>query len=170
MARLGFQETVQIKSRLLNLTGLELEEFEHLKPFFEEAFTERMKLFNVDGTARKNRPYVEYETASLPSIEEKLFFVLLFIKQNLTQEVMAFMFGMSQSKIHEWLSTLIPVLKESLNSSKNLPAETKEELSENIKGLKSPLFVTTVPNAPLSDLLTKRSRKSFIAVRKKIIL
>jgi hypothetical protein len=88
----------------------------------------------------------------LPKIEDKLLFVLIFVKQNLTQEVMAFMFGMSQSKIHEWLQTLIPVLKHALFLSNNLPARTKEQFIEIIKDIKDPLFAMTAPkdllNAP----------------------
>ena len=65
---------------------------------------------------------------------------------------MAFMFGMSQSKVHDWLQTLIPVLKKALSLSKDLPGKTKEEFMEAVKNIKDPLFVTTVPKDPLNDL------------------
>jgi hypothetical protein len=111
-----------------------------------------MKMFTIEGKKRDNRSFVDYENASLPKIEDKLLFVLMFVKQNLTQEVMAFMFGMSQSKVHEWLQTLIPVLQQALFLSKDLPSKTKEQFSEAVKGFKDPLFATTVPkdllNAP----------------------
>jgi len=143
MSRIGFQEAASKQVSFMALTGLEVAEFNQLKPFFEEAFLHRMKMFTIEGKERGNRIFVDYQNASLPKIEDKLLFVLIFVKQNLTQEVMGFMFGMSQSKVHEWLQTLIPVLRQALNLSKDLPASTKEQFSEAIKGFKNPLFVTT---------------------------
>jgi hypothetical protein len=145
MSRIGFQEASSKKISFMALTGLEVAEFNQLKPFFEEAFLHRMKMFTIEGNTRGNRSFVDYENASLPKIEDKLLFVLIFVKQNLTQEVMAFMFGMSQSKIHEWLQTLIPVLKHALFLSNDLPARTKEQFIETIKDIKDPFFATTVP-------------------------
>lgn len=151
MAQLGFQEASRVKGRLLALTGTETNEFRHLLPYFEKAFLHRMELFTLEGKERKKRTFVDYDNASLPTIEDKLLFVLLFVKQNLTQEVMAFMFGMSPAKVHEWLQTLIPILKQALYLSNDLPVKSKKDLSESLKEKESPLFATTVPNAPSSD-------------------
>lgn len=151
MAHTGFQEASRVKGRLLALTGTEKREFMDLLPHFETTFLHRMEMFTVEGKERKNRPFTVYENASLPTIEDKLFFVLMFVKQNLTQEVMAFMFGMSPAKVHEWLETLIPILKQALRLSNDLPVKSKRELSESLKEKESPLFATTAPNDLLSD-------------------
>lgn len=152
MSRIGFQEASSKRISFLALTGLDVTEFNKLKPFFEEAFLHRMKMFTVEGKERGKRAFVDYDNASLSTIEDKLLFVLIFVKQNLTQEVMAFMFGMSQSKVHEWLQTLIPVLKQSLYLSKDLPGKTKEQFMDAVKNIKDPLFVTTAPKDQLKDL------------------
>ena len=152
MSRIGFQEASSKRISFLALTGLEVTEFKKFKPFFEEAFLHRMRMLTIEGKERVNRAFVDYDNASLSTIEDKLLFVLIFVKQNLTQEVMAFMFGMSQSKVHDWLQTLIPVLKQALSLSKDLPGKTKEEFMEAVKNIKDPLFVTTVPKDPLNDL------------------
>jgi hypothetical protein len=83
---------------------------------------------------------------------------------------MAFMFGMSQPKIHNWLQTLIPVLKQTLHLSKDLPESEKDKFYEMVKDRDTPLFVTTVLNAPLNDLLIDKSKNSIIVERKKITL
>ena len=57
--------------------------------------------------------------------EDKLLFVLMFVKQNLTQDVMAFLFGMSSAKVYEWLKTLMPILKQALYLSNDLPVKSK---------------------------------------------
>lgn len=148
MTRTPYQEATRVKGRLLALTGLEVVEFQNLLPHFEKAFLHRMEMFTLEGNPRKNRPFTDYENASLPTIADKMLFVLMFVKQNLTQDVMAFLFGMSSAKVHEWLQTLIPVLKQALYLSNDLPVKSKQSLSEQLKQQEAPLFVTTVPNAP----------------------
>lgn len=146
MANLGFEKASRGKGRLLALTGLELPEFRSLVPYFEKAFLHRMSMFTVEGKERKNRPFTEYENASLPTIDDKLLFVLIFVKQNLTQDVMAFMFEMSPAKVHEWLETLLPSLKQALKLSNDLPYKNKTELEASLKTKDTPLFATTAPN------------------------
>ena len=148
MARATYQDAIRVKGRLIALTGLEQPEFNNLLPYFNKAFIHRMSMYTVEGNERQNRPFTDYENASLPTIEDKLLFVLMFVKQNLTQDVMAFLFGMSSAKVHEWLKTLMPILKQALYLSNDLPVKSKQELSERLKGQESPLFVTTVPSAP----------------------
>ena len=126
-------------------------------------------MFTVSGKERGNRAFSDYENASLPTIQDKMFFVLVFVKQNLTQEVMAFMFGMSQPKVHDWLQILISVLKQTLHLSKDLPESDKEKFYELVKDREAPLFVTTVQNALSNDLLTNKNKKISIVERKKII-
>jgi Helix-turn-helix of DDE superfamily endonuclease len=170
MSRLGFQTASTKPTSFIALTGLDLIEFNKLKPFFQEAFSHHIKMFTVSGKTRENRAFSDYENGSLATIEDKLFFVLVFVKQNLTQEVMAFMFSMSQPKVHDWLQTLIPVLKHSLSLSGDLPENTKEKFFELVKDKKDPLFVTTVQNGPLNDLWTNKSKISTTVERKKITL
>lgn len=170
MSRLGFQIASSKPANFMALTGLTPHEFNTLKPFFEEAFSHHMKMFTISGKERGNRAFSDYENGSLPTIEDKLFFVLVFIKQNLTQEVMAFMFEMSQPKIHDWLQTLIPVLKQTLHLSKDMPERDKDKFYEMVKDRETPLFVTTVQKDLLNDLLNDKSKNSFTVERKKITL
>ena len=146
MARATYQDAVRVKGRLQALTGLNQPEFRNLLPYFEKAFSHRMSMYTLEGNERQNRPFIDYENASLSTIEDKLLFVLVFIKQNLTQDVMAFLFEMSPAKVHEWLQTLIPVVKQSLRLSNDIPVKSKKELSERLKDQEAPLFATTVPN------------------------
>jgi hypothetical protein len=170
VSRQGFQIASSKPANFMALTGLTLHEFNTLKPFFEEAFSHHMKMFTISGKKRNNRAFSDYENGSLPTIEDKIFFVLVFIKQNLTQEVMAFMFEMSQPKVHDWLQTLIPVLKQALNLSKDLPERDKDKFYEIVKNRDTPLFATTVQKDPLNDLLSDKSKNSSTVERKKITL
>ena len=92
-----------------------------LLPTFEAAFLERMRAYTIDGLPRLNRRYVPYTNSPLPTIEDKLLFILVHIKQNLTHEVHGQLFGMIQSDANTWLQVLRPGLAESLQRLDTLP-------------------------------------------------
>ena len=79
------------------------DEFASVLPAFVAAFLARMRDYTIDGLPRLNRRYVPYKNSPLPTIEDKLLFILVHIKQNLTQEVHGQLFGMSQSDANKWL-------------------------------------------------------------------
>jgi hypothetical protein len=77
-----------------------VQEFEQLVPAFEEAFQERMKEWRLDGKKRSGRPYTTYATCPLPTPEDRLLFILVYLKTNALQVVQGELFGMPQNKAH----------------------------------------------------------------------
>ena len=61
------------------------------------------------------------DTKSLPSVEEKLFFILIYLKNYSLQEMMAASFGFSQSQASKWKKVLCPLLFDTLDALKMLP-------------------------------------------------
>ena len=128
------------------------DEFTTLLPAFEVAFLERMRDYTLDGLPRLNRRYTPYKNSPLPTIEDKLLFILVHIKQNLTQEIQGQLFGMIQSDANKWLQVLRPVLAEALRRLDVLPArlaaamEPKTQTSED-----PPFFIMMVPNGRSND-------------------
>jgi hypothetical protein len=100
---LRYQDVAQNTARLRALTSLEPDEFTALVPTFETCCLERMRVSTIDGLPRLNRRYTPYKNSPLPSIEDKLLFILVHMKQNLTQEVQGQLFGMIQSDAKKWL-------------------------------------------------------------------
>ncbi len=98
------------------------DEFTTMLPAFEAAFLERMWASTIDGLPRLNRRYTPYKNSPLPTIEDKLLFILVHIKQNLTQAMHGQLFGMMQSDANTWLQVLRPVLAEALQRRDVLPA------------------------------------------------
>jgi hypothetical protein len=80
-----------------------------------------MRDYTIDGLPRLNRRYVPYKNSPLPTLEAKLRFLLVHIKQNLTQEVPGQLFGMIQSDANKWLQVLRPVLAVALQRLDLLP-------------------------------------------------
>jgi Helix-turn-helix of DDE superfamily endonuclease len=121
-------------ARLRALTTLEPNEFRDLVPAFETAFLAHMQQTTIDGLPRRNRRYVAYKTSPLPTIEDKLLFILVHLKQNLTQEVQGEVFGMVQSDAHKWLTLLRPVLADALERLDVMPSRLATVLAPQSEG------------------------------------
>ena len=63
------------------MTGYTVEEFEALLPTFQAEFEAYVSEYCLDGTKRKKRKYVEYKNSPLPTIADKLLFILVYLKQ-----------------------------------------------------------------------------------------
>jgi hypothetical protein len=128
-------------------------EFTTVLPAFEAAFQARMRDYTIDGTPRFNRRYTAYKNSPLPTMEDKLLFILVHIKQNLTQEVHGQLFGMIQSDANKWLTLLRPVLAEALQRCDTLPARLAAAMEQpKTDTTDDPaFFIMMVPNDSSSD-------------------
>lgn len=59
--------------------------------------------------------------AQLKTMADQLLFILFYLKTYPTQEVLAFLFGMSQGQANEWIHRLAKVLKRALDDLNHLP-------------------------------------------------
>ena len=117
-----YQEYAEKPTQFLSLTGYTRQEFEALLPHFSECFYERMETYCISGKLRGNRKYVDYHNSPLPTIEDKLFFILTCIKTNNLQSVQGALFGISQPKANTWIHCLHPALNQALEHLNALPA------------------------------------------------
>jgi hypothetical protein len=86
------------EQKFLDLTSLTVQEFDQRVPAFEEAFQERMKEWCLDGKPRQGRGYRTYANCPLPTPQDRLLFILSYVKTNVLQVVQAEVFGMPQIK------------------------------------------------------------------------
>lgn len=150
---LRYQDIAQNTARLRALTSLDPDEFTALVPAFETCFLERMEAYTIDGLPRLNRRYTPYKNSPLPTIEDKLLFILVHIKQNLTQEVQGDLFGMIQSDANKWLQVLRPVLVHALEHLDTVPSRLATCLTAapDSSAAHPPFFIMMVPNDPSND-------------------
>lgn len=127
---LRYAEVSRKELRFLDLTSLTVEEFEQIVPVFEEIFHERMKYFRLDGKPRVGREYQTYANCPLPTPEDRLLFVLVYMKNNPLQVLQGELFGMPQNKANQWIHTLLPVLQLTMRSLGDAPARSLEELAK----------------------------------------
>lgn len=122
--------------RLLALTGLTLPECELVLPAFIRAY---QRLYPSDRTAA-NRPRQRAvgggRIGILDEPEQKLLFLLVYLKTYPLQVVMAELFGLSQPRVNYWLRRSLPVLREALDDLNVLPERDAQAFarSESVHG------------------------------------
>ena len=117
-------ETLQTKpKRLLSLTGYTLEEFSALLPYFSKRFLASVETKTLEGNQpRKKRRYTHYKNSCLPNFEDKLLFILMYLrKETMTQDVLAELFGTSQPVANKWIHRLLPIVNRALADLGELP-------------------------------------------------
>ena len=123
-----YKEYAEKPTEFLALTGYTLQEFEALLPPFGNGYYEWMKTHRLDGKPRGQRAYSDYKNSPLPTLADKLFFILHFLKTNNLQTVQGALFGMSQPKANLWLHCLHPILNRTLAELGELPARQMEQM------------------------------------------
>lgn len=108
------------KPRLLQvLTGLTPEEFRDLTPAFVHMLEEDTRL-NWRGQPRQ-RAKGAGAKGELAVAEQKLFFILYYLRHYPIQEVLGAHFGFDQSQANRWIGRLLPVLRRALKQHLALP-------------------------------------------------
>jgi len=124
-----YQEYAEKPTEFLALTGYTRQEFDELLPHFSRCYYEWMKTHRLDGKPREKRKYSDYKNSPLPTIEDKLFFMLHYLKTNNLQTVQGALFGMSQPKANVWIHCLHPILNQTLAELGELPARQMTEMT-----------------------------------------
>src|SRR5919197_6545170 len=125
----SYEEVTQRAGSLRAMTGFTEAEFTALLPPFERALAAYLQKRTIDGQPRTSRRYSAYDNCPLPTIADKLLFILTYLKQNPIQEVQGQLFGMSQSNANKWIHVLHPVLNQALDDQELLPARSAAEFA-----------------------------------------
>ena len=194
MAHVQFTDVQDRPTEFLDLTSLTLDEFQQLIPPFEAAFQAHMAAWRLDGKPRTARRFSVYKNCPLPTPEDRLLFILAYVKTYSLQVVQGRLFGMGQSKANQWIHVLLPVLLTALRTLGDAPARSLSALAQRLgvseadaatvvvpleeepapvapipaAAPASPLLPMTGPNGGLSAPKTLLNRKRVIAVRKEI--
>src|SRR3989454_8977547 len=195
MAHLQFTDVQDRTTEFLDFTSLTLDEFQRLVPPFEAAFQAHMAAWRLDGKPRTARQFSVYKNCPLPTPEDRLFFILTYLKTYALQVLQGRLFGMGQSKANQWIHMLLPALLAALRALGDAPARSLTALAQRLgvteadaatvvtpRAEEPPPVVAVPPVAPASPLLpmtgrngassapkTLLNRPSVIAARKRAI-
>jgi hypothetical protein len=177
MIRLSYSELARKPMDVLDMTSLTPDEFQQLLPSFEAAFQEHMAKWRLDGKPRTARRYTTYATCPLPSPEDRLLFILVYLKTNPLQVAHGIMFGLPQGKTNQWIHLLLPVLRNAMRQLGDAPARSLEDLARrldmplaDVDEATAPLFAMTAPSDASHVPKMHLNRKAAIAARKKAIV
>jgi Helix-turn-helix of DDE superfamily endonuclease len=155
MASVRFIDMQSRPTEFLDFTSLTLDEFQALVPPFETAFQAHMAAWRLDGKPRTARQFAVDTNGPLPTPEDRLFFILVSLKTYALQVVQGRLFGMGQSKAHQWMHVLLPALLAALRALGDAPARSLTALAQRLGGSEAdaatvvaPLEEEPVPLAP----------------------
>src|SRR5919108_6140063 len=132
MAHLQFTDVQARPTEFLDLTSLTLDEFQQLVPPFEAAFHAHMAAWRLDGKPRTARRFSVYKNCPLATPEDRLFFILVYLKTYALQVVQGRLFGMGQSKANQWIHVLLPALLAALRALGDAPARSLAVLAQRL--------------------------------------
>ncbi len=116
---------------LLAATGLTREEFEHLLPAFDVAYS---TLYPADKTAEgkpRKRRSGGGTKGTLRTMEDKLLFILVYHKTYPLQTMQGLHFGLSQPQANYWIHHLLPVLQRALSDLQLTPEREASALTRS---------------------------------------
>jgi DDE superfamily endonuclease len=176
------------------LTSLTVGEFQPLVPPFEAAFQAHMTRWRLDGKPRTARRYTTYKNCPLLTPEDRLLCILVYLKTYPLQVVQGRLFGIGQSKAHQWIHVLLVVLRATLRTLGEAPTRSLTELAQRLGVAEadaaalvepreespppsdlsrapalapaSPLLATMGPNGASSAPKIRLSRRAVIVARK----
>jgi len=132
MTGVWFTELQSRPIEFLDFTSLTLDEFQQLVPPFEAAFHARMAAWRMDGKSRTARRFTVDKNCPLPTPEDRLFFILVYLKTYALQVVHGRLFGMVQGKANQWIHVLLPVLLAALRALGDAPARSLSALAQRL--------------------------------------
>src|SRR5207245_3413549 len=132
MASLRFTDLQSRPMEFLDFTSVTLDEFQQLVLPFETAFHARMAAWRMDGKRRTARRFTVYKNCPLPTPEDRLLFILVYLKTYTLQVVQGRLFGMVQGKANQWLHVLSPALLAALRALGDAPARSLSALAQRL--------------------------------------
>ena len=91
-----------------------------------------MEAWRLDGTPRTARQFAVYKNCPLPTPEDRLFFILTYLKTYSLQVVQGRLFGMGQSTANQWIHVLLPALLAALRTLGDAPARSLAALAQRL--------------------------------------
>jgi hypothetical protein len=150
-------EEARTKPRVFQqLTGLKIEEFDKLKGAFQKASEEEEPRESPAGRKAVLRTY-----------EDKLFFILFYLRHYPTQEVLGFLFGISQGQANQWIHRLTPLVKKALGDEKELPGRTAADAQELMEACPELEFILDGTERPVRRPQDSEDRRKDYSGKKK---
>ena len=119
------------RREFLALTGLTLQEFQLLLNAFTPAYERRYPKDRTLADRPRQRCAGGGRKGVLDCPEQKLLFLLVYLKTYPLQVLMGELFGLSQPGVNYWIHRLLPVLRDALDSLSVLPERNPNDFARS---------------------------------------
>ena len=178
MASVRFTDVQDRPTEFLDFTSLTLDEFQQLVPPFAAAFQAPRATWRLDGKPRTARQLSVYQNCPLPTPEDRLCFLLTYLKTYSLQVVQGRLFGMGQSKAKQWIHGLLPVLLAARRPLGAAPTRSRAALAQRLGVSEADAATVVTPRAeepapmavaPVSPLLPMTGRNGALSAPKTLL-
>jgi hypothetical protein len=149
---LTYQQLKDKPRDFLAATGHTVAEFEQLLPAYQTAYAHRYPShLTLAGKERQRQPGGGSQGV-LDQAEDRVLFILIYLKTNPLQTMHGLQFGLSQSQANYWIHHLLPVVRVALQELGMTPARDGDEVAS------SPLVLEGTPDLALDGTERRRQR------------
>jgi hypothetical protein len=149
---LTYQQLKDKPRDFLAATGHTVAEFEQLLPAYQTAYEHRYPSdLTLAGKERQRQPGGGSKGV-LDQAEDRVLFILIYLKTNPLQTMHGLQFGLSQSQANYWIHHLLPVVQVALQELGMTPARDGAEVAS------SPLALEGTPDLALDGTERRRQR------------
>ena len=166
MGKLRYTDLKQNPKTLLAHTGLNPDEFEALALFFAQAWRHYIGAYTLDGKPRARQSRGR-KNETFATTEDRLLFVLYYLKTNPLQEVLGAAFGLRQPHASTWLKVLLPILEHALDKADALPERASERLARAVADKQKVLIDGT--ERPIQRSIDDETQKEHYSGKKNAI-
>src|SRR5205823_9983545 len=151
----------------LAMTGLTRAEFHQLLPHFQYAWDQYVQQHYIDRDDRQRQYGAGRAEATLVTLEDKLLFILYYVKVYPLQEILAFEFDMVQSTANEWIHILSGVLQKALDHGGYLPECDPKQLETVLESEPESIYGIDGTERPRQRPCDAEKQKHYYSGKKK---
>lgn len=157
-----YETAKKTASTFLSSTSLTVDEFDHLLPVFTEEYKKE-----INKNKNRQRREGGGRKSQIPSMEDKLFFILYYHKLYPLQTALGLQFSLSQSQVNYWIHLLIPVLRDALGILNQLPLRNGSEVATQNASPGETVFLIDATERPMQRPCNNEEQKAKYSGKKK---
>jgi hypothetical protein len=134
-------------TEVVDLTSLTVPEVQPWVPPFEAAFQAHRAHWRLDGKPRTARRSTTDQHCPWPTPEDRLWFILVYLKPSPLPVVQGRLFGIGQSKAHPWMPVRLVVLRATRRALGDAPSRSVQALAQRLGVAEAQAAALVVPTA-----------------------
>jgi len=149
------------------LTGLNRVAFNELMVGFKRAYQDNLEQREQQRASPRQRRRGAGRRGALPTVEDKLVFILFYFRLYPVQMAQGYFFGMGQPQANEWVHRLTPILNRALGYEMQLPARQPKAIEQVLSECPGLEFILDGTERPVRRPKDKDKQRRYYSGKKK---